>query len=122
MRSSVFIELHFWLLLVFSVVVPAAIYFGLLVRRAVSSTTVLAFGLLLTVLSGVDVYLLQTLSRMAVQTPSVVDDAMFLSELSVALYVLPVLFGGIGVNLVSHVLVRHLTRAEHRFDAEHHDD
>lgn len=122
MRSSVFIELHFWLLLTFSVVLPAVIYFGLLVRRAVSSMTVLAFGLLLTMLSGVDVYLLQTLSRMAEQTPSVVDDAVFLSELSVALYVLPVLFGGIGVNLVSHVLVRHLTRAEHRFDAGHHDD
>ena len=29
---------------------------------------------------------------------------------------------GIGVNLVSHVLVRHLTQAERRFDAEHRDD
>lgn len=122
MQLSVFIELRFWLLLALSVVAPTAIYYGLLLRRAVSSRTVLAFGLLLTVLAGVDVYLLQSLSHLAANTASVVDDEVFLSEVGVALYVLPVLFGGIGVNLVSHVLVRHLTQAERRFDAEHRDD
>ena len=35
--------------------------------------------------------------------------------------VLPVVFGGIGVNLISHVLLRHLTEAEGRFDREHSD-
>ena len=59
---------------------------------------------------------------LAAKTASIVDDAVFLSEVGVALYVLPVLFGGIGVNLVSHVLVRHLTQAERRFDAEHRND
>jgi len=81
MPSSVFPELRFWLLIAFSLVLPCAIYAALLFRRAVSSGTVLALGMLLIVL-----------------------------------------FGGIGVNLVSHVLVRHLTQAERRFDAEHRND
>ena len=122
MPSSVFPELRFWLLIAFSLVLPCAIYAVLLFRRAVSSGTVLALGMLLIVLAGVDVYLLQSLSHLAAKTASVVDDAVFLSEVGLALYVLPVLFGGIGVNLVSHVLVRHLTQAERRFDAEHRDD
>jgi len=122
MPSSVFPELRFWLLIAFSLVLPCSIYAVLLFRRAVSSGTVLALGLLLIVLAGLDVYLLQSLSHLAAKTASVVDDAVFLSEVGLALYVLPVLFGGIGVNLVSHVLVRHLTQAERRFDAEHRDD
>lgn len=122
MPSSVFPELRFWLLIAFSLVLPCAIYAVLLFRRAVSSGTVLALGLLLIVLAGLDVYLLQSLSHLAAKTASVVDDAVFLSEVGLALYVLPVLFGGIGVNLVSHVLVRHLTQAERRFDAEHRND
>ncbi|RID98264.1 hypothetical protein [Simplicispira hankyongi] len=122
MQSSVFIELRFWFLLVLSGVAPIAIYYGLLVRRAVSSGTVLALGLLLTVIAGVDVYLLQWLSHLAAKTTSAVDDAVFVSEVRVALYVLPVLFGGIGVNLVSHVLLRHLAQAERRFDTEHRND
>lgn len=122
MQSSVFIELRFWFLLVLSGVAPIAIYYGLLVRRAVSSGTVLVLGLLLTVIAGVDVYLLQWLSHLAAKTTSAVDDAVFVSEVRVALYVLPVLFGGIGVNLVSHVLLRHLAQAERRFDTEHRND
>ena len=117
MPSSVFPELRFWLLIAFSLVLPCAIYAVLLFRRAVSSGTVLALGLLLIVLAGLDVYLLQSLSHLAAKTASVVDDAVFLSEVGLALYVLPVLFGGIGVNLVSHVLVRHLTQAERRLTA-----
>jgi len=119
MHSSIFLELRFWLLLLLSIVAPMAIYYVLLVRRAVSSRTVLALGLLLALIAGVDVYLLQWLSHLAVKTASGVDDAVFVSEVRVALYVLPVLFGGIGVNLVSHVLLRHLAQAERRFDTEH---
>ena len=91
MPSSVFPELRFWLLIAFSLVLPCAIYAVLLFRRAVSSGTVLALGLLLIVLAGLDVYLLQSLSHLAAKTASVVDDAVFLSEVGLALYVLPVL-------------------------------
>ena len=76
----------------------------------------------LVLIAGVDVYLLQTLAGLAKETASLIDDAVFTSELTIALYVLPVVFGGIGVNLISHVLLRHRNEAEGRFDREHGDE
>lgn len=119
MSLSVFVELRFWVLVVFSVVLPAGIYAALLATRAISRMAVLGFGVALVLIPGVDVYLLQSLANVAKTTPSLADDAVFLSELSIALYVLPVVFGGIGVNLISHILLRHLSEAEARFDKEH---
>jgi len=121
MSSSVFVELRFWLLVVFSFVLPAGIYALLLVTRSISRRAVLGFGIALVLMAGVDLYLLQTLASVAKNTPSLADDKVFISELSIALYILPVVFGGIGVNLISHVLLRHLTDAENRFDREHPD-
>lgn len=119
MSLSVFVEVRFWLLVVFSLVLPAGIYGVLLRSRSISSRAVLVFGVALVLIAGVDVYLLQSLSSLAKTSPSLADDALFVSELSIALYVLPVVFGGIGVNLISHVLLRHLTEAEKRFEREH---
>lgn len=119
MSASVFVEAKFWLLVVFSFVVPVAIYAVLLAKRAVSRATVLALGLALIVVSAFDVYLLQSLVARAKLTPSLVDDTLFLSELTVALYLLPALFAGVGVNIVSHVLIRHVVAAEARFEREH---
>ena len=121
MNQSVFVELRFWLLVVFSLVVPAGIYVALLATRSISRLAVLWFGVALVLIAGVDVYLLQTLAALAHTTTSLTDDIVFTSELTVALYVLPLVFGGIGVNLISHVLLRHLTEAERRFDREHSD-
>lgn len=118
MSLSVFVELRFWVLVVFSLVLPAGIYTALLRTRAISRMAVLGFGIALVLIAGVDVYLLQSLAALARHTPSLADDALFLSELSIALYVLPVVFGGIGVNLISHVLLHHLTEAEKRFERE----
>jgi hypothetical protein len=119
MFATVFVELKFWLLVVFSIVAPAVIYAALLAKRTISRKSVLAFGVILVVLAGLDVYLLQGLARMAKASASIVDDAVFASEISAALYILPILFGGIGVNMVSHVLIAHLMQAEGRFDREH---
>jgi hypothetical protein len=119
MLTSVFVEIRFWLLIVLSFVVPTVVYFSMHRRRFVSSATVLALGALLVAIAGVDVYLLQVLETLARQTRSLVDDAIFASELSVALYIVPVCFAGIGINIVSHVIVAHLTRAEARYAAEH---
>lgn len=119
MNASVFVELRFWVLVVFSLVLPAGIYAALLRTRAISRLAVVGFGIALVLIAGVDVYLLQSLAALARHTPSMADDAVFLSELSIALYVLPVVFGGIGVNLISHVLLHHLTEAEKRFEREH---
>ena len=66
----------------------------------------------LILLSGADVFLLRRLKDMALATPSLLDDKVFASEFTVALYLLPLLFGGVGINLVSHVLVEHLRTVE----------
>jgi hypothetical protein len=118
MNTTVFAEIRFWLLVAFSVVLPFSIYGVLLAKRAVSRHTTLFFGFALVLLAGLDVYLLQSLANAARITPSLADDAVFLSEVSIALYLLPALFGGIGINLVSHVLVRHLVDAEAQFERD----
>jgi hypothetical protein len=71
--------------------------------------------LLLVAVAGFDFYLLQALARMARLTPSLADDAIFDSEVTVGLYVLPALLAGVGINVTSHVLVQHLTDAQKRF-------
>ena len=120
MVKTVFGEIRFWLLVLFSIIVPVAIYIGLLKRRNISRNTVLVFGMVLLLISGVDIYLLQVLSKMAKTSLSHWDNSVFLSELSMALYLLPITYGGIGVNLISHVLIRHLSRAERRFEQMRH--
>ena len=120
MVKTVFVEIQFWLLVLFSIIVPVAIYNGLLKRRNISRNTVLLFGVVLLLISGVDIYLLQVLSKMAKTSLSHWDNSVFLSELSIALYLLPITYGGIGVNLISHVLIRHLSRAERRFEQMRH--
>ena len=120
MVKTVFVEIQFWRLVLFSIIVPVAIYYGLLKRRNISRNTVLLFGVVLLLISGVDIYLLQVLSKMAKTSLSHWDNSVFLSELSIALYLLPITYGGIGVNLISHVLIRHLSRAERRFEQMRH--
>ena len=115
MHDTVFIELQFWLLVFFSFIVPGIIVWLCLTVRAVSRNTVLALGVLLVAIAGFDVYLLQTLARMATKTPSLADDAIFDSEITVGLYVLPALLAGVGINVASHVLIQHLTDAQKRF-------
>lgn len=121
MSFTVFVELKFWLLVAFSLVAPVVIYGVLLVKRAVSRVTVLLLGLVLVAIAGFDLYLLQSLAAMAKVSSSLTDDAVFLSELTIGLYLLPALFAGVGMNLISHVLIRHLEEAERQFEREHPD-
>jgi hypothetical protein len=118
MPGSVFVELKFWLLVLFSLVAPVAMVWSCLTVRAVSRNTVLGIGLLLVGIAGFDFYLLQALARAALKTPSLADDALFDSEVTVGLYVLPALLAGIGINVTSHVLIQHLTDAQRRFAGE----
>jgi hypothetical protein len=115
MSGSVFVELKFWLLVLFSLVAPVVMVWACLTVRAVSRHTVLVIGLLLVGIAGYDFYLLQALARAALKTPSLADDAVFDSEITVGLYVLPALLAGIGINVTSHVLIQHLTDAQRRF-------
>ncbi len=115
MNQSVFVEFEFWLLVVFSILMPTAIIWISLTIRKVSRNHVLAVGLLLVAIAGVDIYLLQALQRRSRETPSTADDIIFDSEITVGLYVLPALLAGIGVNVVSHVIIQHLSDAQRHF-------
>jgi hypothetical protein len=121
MSNSVFAETKFWLMVVVSVVLPFGIYGILLAKRAISRTTVLLLGFSLVAIAGLDIYFLQSLAAAAKLTTSHVDDAIIGSEVAVALYLLPAMFGGLGVNVISHILVSHLVEAERRFIEEHVD-
>ncbi|SFC34496.1 hypothetical protein SAMN05216344_114118 [Polaromonas sp. OV174] len=119
MTTSVFVETGFWLLVLTTVALPFSMYGILRARRVVSSEAMLMLGFILVLIAGVDVYLLRDLSELARHTPSLADDAVFSSALSIGLYLLPAMFAGIGINLVSHLLLRHLAVAEKQFDKDH---
>ncbi|HEY2254856.1 MAG TPA: hypothetical protein VGI11_04400 [Variovorax sp.] len=116
-NATVFTQARFWVLVLCSLVLPAAIFVTLFVRREFSKTTVLAFGLLLVALAGADIFLLRVLAIQAQATPSLADDIAFSSELSIALYIFPAAFGTFGLNMVSHVLMHYLKEKELRFEA-----
>lgn len=111
-------EVDFFLLITTSLLLPAGIYATLLLKRSISQWTVLVLALVLITLSGIDFVLLQKLAEKAKLSSSAFDDRMFVTELSMALYLLPAVFAGIGVNLVSHVVIRHLNLAESRFERD----
>ena len=119
MKDTVFLQIEFVLLVAFSVIWPASIFWVMRFKRAISRTTVLLLGLVLIAVAGIDVALLRLLASEAVVTAGPLDDKVFASEVSIGLYLLPALFAGIGINLVSHVLIHHLDSAERRFDQNH---
>jgi hypothetical protein len=112
---SVFTEVRFWLMVGISLVLPFGIYGVLIGKRAISRMTVLVLGFSLVAIAGLDVFFLQRLATVAAVTPSLNDDVLFVSEIRVALYLLPALFAGLGINVISHVLTTHLAAAEKRF-------
>jgi|SRR6185369_4382919 len=119
MKSSVFIELYFWMLVACSLVFPVLIYFALLFKRAISRAAILVLGMTLVAISGVDVFLLQSLQTMSKLSPSLLDDVVFNSEVTIGFYLLPALFAGVGIDVISHVLIRHLDKAQKTFHREH---
>jgi hypothetical protein len=119
LATTVFSEVKFWLMVASSIILPLGMYAVLMLKRAISPRTTLALGFALVAIAGLDVYFLQILAAEARLTRSLADDAVFVSEVSLALYLIPVMFGGIGVNVISHVLVRHLDKANRRFEQTH---
>lgn len=122
MNNSVFAQLDFWGMVAVSVLLPCAIYGALLATRSISRVTVLLLGFVMVAIAGFDVYFLRHIAALAKETPSLADDAVFVSELSFALYLFPLMFGGVGVNLISHILVSHLVGAERRFSQAHSEE
>ena len=118
MQQYGFLEFEFLGVVIFSLILPAAILIALLTRKTISRAAVFLFGMLLILLSGLDFVILHHLLKSATHTKALMNDLMFGPALSVTLYLLPVVFAGIGTNLVSHILIRHLTEAEKRFEQE----
>lgn len=116
MTESAWIELYFFALTAVSLVLPISLYGYMMYKRVISRPTVFCFGVILIALSGANLFLLQRLSALAARSPALWDNKMFNSELSMALYLLPVVFAGIGVNVISHILISHLGDAEKLFD------
>lgn len=116
METSVFLRLEFILLVAFSIVVPIGIFTLMLAKRAISRVTVFLFALALIVLAGINVVLLRQLAHLAKLSSSAIDNSVFSSEISIMLYLLPAVLAGIGVNVISHLLIAHLKNAEEQFD------
>lgn len=112
-------EVKFILLVLGSVVLPPAIYGILLLKKTISRSMVLFFGVALIILAGTDIALINLLLESAKQTLSIIDARFFASQLKVALYLLPALFAGIGINVVSHIVISHLVGAEKKFAQDH---
>jgi hypothetical protein len=119
MNNSVFVEIQFFMLIACTFVLPIGIYSYMMWKRSISRKVVLLFGVLLIAVSGGNIFLLHLLRILARETPSLLDDSIFASEMSVALYLIPAIFAGIGVNIISHILISHLAEAEKKFDKEH---
>ena len=96
--------------------IPVGTYRFMMWRRAISRKTVLLLGFMLVAKSGVTMFLLQRLAEMAKGSPSLLDNIIFASQFSVVLYFVPILLAGIGVNMLSQVLMSHLADAERRFE------
>ena len=114
--NALFFQAEFFLLILFSFLIPAAIYLIMMIKHTILRMTVLLFGVTLLLLAGVDVVLLHHLANETRQMTTLFTDKIFTSELSLALYLLPLISAGIGINIVSHVLITHLTEAERNFD------
>lgn len=116
LSESALLGPEFVLLIACSIVAPILVYWLMWSRRRISRAAVVFFGISLIVLAGLDVGLLRILASLASRSHGGIDDAVFNSELSVALYLLPTLFAGTGINLVTHVLIQHVAIAERRLD------
>ncbi|MDM0005767.1 hypothetical protein QTI51_21090 [Variovorax sp. J22G73] len=118
MTETGLVELRFWALIALSLAVPVGLYALLRKRRAISTRTTLLLGVTLVTVAAVDTGLLHSLASGAAQTVTKLDD-VFASEMAIGLYLVPALFGGVGIDLISTVLRNHLQAAEHRHRSGH---
>ena len=112
MNKAIYLEYEFWALLVCTIIMPIGIFVLMTWKRKFSRATLAVIGTLLVFLSGFDAILLQRLSAKAKASANLLDDRIFVSEISIALYIIPLILAGIGVNLASYVLCEHLIIAE----------
>jgi hypothetical protein len=116
MSGSVYLEAEFLMLVALSLLAPCCLFVWLVRKRKIARATVAVIGAALVLLAAVDAILLQRLSAKAKATPELADDRVFASEFSIALFILPLMMAGMGVNLMSHVLHEHLIIAELEYE------
>lgn len=110
--------MDFWVMGITSLILPIGIYFYLFQKKMMSETVIVLFGFALIGIAGLDLFLLQLVSSEIRLLPVRVNSVVFLSELSVARYFFPAVFGGLGLNIISHMLTAHLIKAKKRFNEE----
>lgn len=112
MGHAIYLEYEFWALVMCTIVIPSAIFVWMMMKRKFSRISVVSIGLFLVVIAGLDAIFLRLLSAKAKVSPGLVDDQLFVSEISIALYIIPLILAGVGVNLASHVLCNHIEITE----------
>ncbi len=112
MNHSIYLEHEFWGLILCTIILPAWIFIWLARNRKFSRLTLTTIGVMLVTFTGLDVIFLRRLSDKAKATATLMDDRIFSSEISIALYIIPMILAGIGVNLISYVLCEHLSIKE----------
>ncbi len=108
MPNSLWIEVEFWALVLCSALFPLAIIVHLIRAVEIRRYVLMGFALALLILACVDFVLLGRVASLAHRTPDLLDDRVFLSEASAALYILPLVCAGVGINLLSFVITQHL--------------
>jgi hypothetical protein len=108
MPSPVWIESEFWVLVLCSVLLPLAIIVHLIRAVEINRYVLMGLALALLALACIDFILLGRVANIAHRTPDLLDDRLFLSEASAALYILPLVCAGVGINLLSFVITQHL--------------
>jgi hypothetical protein len=110
--SAIYFEGEFWSLVVTALLLPGGIFSWLIRKRRVSWKVATVLSIILIVLGGIVAVLLQMLATRVKATPEIGDDMIFASEFSIALYILPLLLAGIGMNLLTRVLNDHVIFVE----------
>ena len=88
-NNTIILRMEFWALVLASLLIPMTIYIVLIQIRKISRLIIGIIGVVLLMLSGVDVVLLQMLNDIAKKTTTLLDDRFFSSECAFAFYILP---------------------------------
>jgi hypothetical protein len=106
--ESVLIKFEFWALVLTSLALPVVIIWHLLRIIRISRTVLIAYACMLIALAGLDVVLITYVASLAKATRGIADDQVFRSEYTLALYLLPLISAGVGINLLSFAITQHL--------------
>lgn len=106
--DTVLIKAEFWALVLTSLALPAGILWHLVRVVRISRRVLIGYSIVLMAISGLDVVLIKTIAVLARETTGLADDKIFLSEYSMALYLLPLITAAVGTNLLTYTITRHL--------------